>query len=241
LLENKADPSIASKLKITPLEVAIRNDQTEIAGALLKTKTSYAGIHRVLILAIQNGMEGFSKALIKRDTRLGSLDDKKRSVLWYSADRGLIKTTALLIDSGKIDIDGKDSNGHGALTQAVENGHFDIVRLLIDKGADVTIRTDAANTLLMLAVLAKKPDIVELLLAQASDVNAQDDVGDTALMLAASSGQNNVVEMLIKAGADLQLRNKEDLNAFQIANNSGHQETAEMIREKSNVLFKLFN
>ena len=117
LIENKADPSIASKLKITPLEVAIRNDQTEIAGALLKTKTSYAGIHRVLILAIQKGMEGFSKALIKRDTRLGSLDDKNRSVLWYSADRGLKKTTGLLIDSGKIDINGRDSNGHGALAR----------------------------------------------------------------------------------------------------------------------------
>ena len=62
-----------------------------------------------------------------------------------------------------------------------------MVRLLIDKGADVTVRTNAANTLLMLAVLSKNPDIVELLLTRASDVNAQDNVGDTALMLAAGS------------------------------------------------------
>jgi len=45
LLENNADPSIASKFKITPLEVAIRDDQAEIARALLTTSTSYAGIH----------------------------------------------------------------------------------------------------------------------------------------------------------------------------------------------------
>jgi ankyrin repeat protein len=241
LLANNADPSIASKLKITPLEVAIRYDQAEIARALLATDASYAGIHLVLLLAIQKDMEDLGNTLIKRDSKLGSLDDKNRSALWHSADRGLAKTSALLIDSGKIDIDGKDSNGHGALAQAVKNGHLAIVRLLIDKGADVSIRTRAANTLLMLAVLSKNPDMVELLLTRASDVNAQDNVGDTALMLAAGSAQNDVVEMLIEAGADLQLRNKEDLNAFQIANNSGHEETAEIIRERSNFVFKLFN
>jgi ankyrin repeat protein len=214
LLENKADLSIESKLETTPLEVAIINDQTKIARALLKTKTSYAGIHRALILAVQKDMEGMSNALIKRDSQLGSLDAKKRSVLWHSADRGLTKTSALLIDSGKIDINGKDSNGYGALAQAVKKGHIAIVRLLIDNGADVTMLTNAANTSLMLAVLSENSDIVELLLTRASDVNAQDEVGDTALMLAAGTGQSDVVEMLIKAGADLQLRNKEDLNAI---------------------------
>jgi len=241
LLASNADPSIASKLKITPLEVAIDNDQAEITQVLITAKSSYAGIHRALILAIQRDMEGPGRALIKRDSKLGSLDDKQRSVLWHSADRGLIKISALLIDSGKIDINGKDANGHGALAQAVRNGDFTMVRLLIDKGADVTVRTNAANTLLMLAVLAKNAAIVELLLAGASDINAQDHVGDTALMLAAGSAQNDIVEMLIEAGTDLQLRNKEDLNAFQIANNSGHEETAEIIRERSNFVFKLFN
>jgi len=241
LLANKADPSIASKLKIAPLEVAIRNDQAEIARALLTAKTSYAGIHRALLMAIQKDMEDLSNMLIERDSKLGSVDNKKRSALWHSADRGLKKTSALLINSGKIDINSQDSNGYGALAQAVKNGHLAMVSLLINKGADVTLRTNAANTLIMLAILAKNPDIVELLLTRAGDVNAQDHIGDTALMLAAGSAQNEVVEMLIEAGADLQLRNKEDLNAFQIANNSGHQVTAEIIRERSNFVFKLFN
>ncbi|MGB5330070.1 MAG: ankyrin repeat domain-containing protein [Gammaproteobacteria bacterium] len=241
LLANKADPAIADKLKITPLEVAIRNEQTEIAAVLLKSPTSYAGIHRVLLLAIERNMEDLSLRLIKRDSRLGERDDKGRSALWHSADRGLIKTSVALIKSGKIDINSQDSTGHCALAQATRGGHLAVVHLLINADADLNIRTNAANTILMLAVLAKKPAIVELLMTRAIDINAQDNVGDTALMLAAATGQNELLEMLIKAGADLQLRNKEDLNAFQIANNSGHQETAEMIREKSNVLFKLFN
>jgi ankyrin repeat protein len=241
LLESEADPAIATKLEITPLEVAIRNDRAEIAGLLLKSQTSYAGIHRVLLLAIENNREDLSLALIKRDSKLGSRDDKGRSALWYSADRGLEKTSVALIKSGKIDINSQDSTGHCALAQAVRGGYLAVVRLLINKDADLNIRTNAGNSILILAVLAKKPAIVELLLTRASDVDAQDNIGDTALMLAADTGQNDVVEMLIKAGADLQLRNWEDLNAFQIANNSGYPEIAQMIRTNSNLFFKLFN
>jgi ankyrin repeat protein len=241
LLENRADPAIATQFKVTPLEVAVQNDNAEIARLLLNTRTSYAGIHRVLLLAIEKDMEGPGKELIRRDKQLGVLDDKDRSVLWYAADRGLERTAALLVDSGKINIDGKDSNGYSALAQAVRKGHVGTVRLLMSKGADVSVSTNAGNTLLMLAVLAKNTEIVELLLTREIDVNAQDQVGDTALMLAAGSGQKAVLEMLIDAGANLQLRNKEDLNAFQIANNSGHKQAAEIIRERSNFVFKLFN
>jgi ankyrin repeat protein len=241
LIEYKADPAIATKSEITPLEVAIQNDQAEIAAVLLKTQTSYAGIHRVLLLAIEKNMEDLSLALIKRDSRLDSRDDQGRTALWHSANRGLVKTSVALIKTGKIDIDNKDSTGHCALAQAVRNSHLAIVRLLVDKDADLNIRTNAANSILMLAVLAESSAIVELLLTRAIDINAQDNVGDTALMMAAGSGQNEVLEMLIASGADLQLRNKEDLNAFQIANNSGHQETATIIRERSNFMFKLFN
>jgi ankyrin repeat protein len=241
LLENKADPAIATKREITPLEVAIRNDQAEIATMLLKSQASYAGVHRVLLLAIQRNMEDLSIRLIKRDSNLASLDDKERSALWYSAGVGLEKTSAALIASGKIDLNSQDSSGHTALAQAVEKGHIAIVRKLIDQDAEINIRTNAGNTILMLAILAKDSAIVQLLLTQAVDINAQDNVGDTALMLAAGSGQNEVLEKLIDAGADMQLRNEEDLNAYQIANNSGHQKTAEILRERSNLFFKLFN
>jgi len=241
LLENEADAAIATKLQITPLEIAIQNGHAEIVGVLLKSKTGSAGVHRALLLAIEKNMEDLSIALIKRDGKLGSRDDKGRSALWHSADQGLGKTSAALIKSGKIDINSQDSTGQSALSQAVRRGHLAVVRLLVNEDADLNIRTNARNSVLMLAVLAKSPAIVELLLTRAIDINAQNNVGDTALMLAAGTGQNDILEMLIAAGADLQLRNKEELNAYQIANNSGHQGTAEMIREKSNVLFKLFN
>ena len=241
LLENKADPTIATELETTPLEVAIQKSESKIAWALLTTKTSYAGIHRGLQMAVQKKMENLSKLLIKRDNRLGSFDDNARSILWHSANNGLNKTTALLIDSAKIDINHMDINGHSALAQAVIRGHSSIVRMLVLAGADVATVTNEENTLLMLAVLSENQDIVEFLLTREARINAKDSVGGTALMLAAASAQNQIIEILLDAGADLQLRNKEELNAFQIATNSGHRDTAKILHDRGNLVFKLFN
>ncbi|MDH3633685.1 MAG: ankyrin repeat domain-containing protein [Gammaproteobacteria bacterium] len=248
LLGYKADPSIATKFEVTPLEAAIRNNQAKIAQALLQNKSNYPGIHRVLLLAIQKKMENLSSVLIKRDKHLDSVDEKKRSALWHSADQGLEKTTALLIASGEIDVNRKDINGHSALAQAVIHGHFKLVRLLIEHGADPTTRTQEGNTLVMLAVLSQSPEIVEFLLNRGIemgvrdiDLNARDNVGETALMMAAATAQDQVIEVLLHAGADPQLRNNEDLNAFQIATNAGHRDTARFIHDKSNFVFKLFN
>lgn len=226
---------------MTPLEVAVETEQLKIAEALLKAKTSYAGIHRVLLLAIENNMERLSYVLIKRDKKLGSLDDKGRSALWHSASKGQLRTTENLVASGKIDLNQADVNGHSAVSQAIINGHDKIVRLLVKWGADLTMQTNEGNTPLMLAVLSEKTEIVEHLLQRTVGVNIQDNVGDTALILAASTGQKRIIEMLINAGADMQLRNKEDLNAYQIALNEGHQDAAKIIHDKSNLVFKLFN
>lgn len=241
LLKNRADPSLENALGTTPLEAAVDSERMEIARVLLSAKTSYTGIHRVLLRAIQNDMQDLSYELIKRDDELGSLDENGRSALWHSADRGLKRTTENLIASREIDLNQVDVNGQGALAQAVINGHDEIVRLLLKWGADPHVRTEEGNTLLMLAVLARDPEIVALLLKREVDVNAQDQVGDTALMMAATAGEIGIIEMLIQAGADMQLRNGEELNAYQLALNAGHEQAAQLIHDKSNLVFKLFN
>ena len=241
LLQNKADPSIATKQKTTPLETAVQNDQVQIARALLKIRIAYPGIHAALLLAIQKKMEELSISMIQLDAQLDSLDDKQRSVLWHSAAQGLLKTTALLIGSRKIDLNAKDINGYTALAQALVNGHTRIVRLLFEHKADFAVRTNEGNNLLMLSVLSKRSDIVEFLLGRGAELDLQNNVGDTALMMAAAKAQNQIIEMLIYSGADPQLRNKDDLNAFQIATNAGHADAAKIIHDSSNIIFKVFN
>jgi ankyrin repeat protein len=241
LLDHKADVSIATRLAITPLEVALQTGQDRIAWQLLDNSMRYAGIHRALLLAIRKRQEKLAIALVARDDRLATVDSSGRSVLWHAADQGLDDLAASLVSSGQIDLDQRDINGRNAVSQAIVHGRIEIVRLLVDHGAALDTRTEEGNSPLMLAVLAKSPEIVDLLLANKVDINARNKLGHTALMLAAASAQNGLVRRLITAGADLQLRNRDDMDAFQIATESGHPDTAAIIHDSSNLIFRLFN
>jgi len=63
-----------------------------------------------------------------------------------------------------------------ALHVAVRNGHVDVVRLLVDAGADVEAQMTTASvsglTPLHLAVQSGQMDVIDLLLAAGSNVNS---------------------------------------------------------------------
>ncbi len=241
LVKNQADTSITAKNKTSPLSVAITNGHPKSALALSSGRLDKASIHRALLLAIQKKMETLGVQLIKIDDHINQPDNKKRSALWHSADLGLRKVTAALIQSKQTPINLADKNGYTALARAVSRGHLDIAKLLIDRGARVNTVTGEENTMLMLAVLSGNNELTNYLLKTDIDINARNFAGDTALMLAAATGQETVTDSLIQAGADMLIRNLDDQNAYQIAINSGHNKIADLIKENSTALFKLFN
>ena len=241
LLKYGADISIVADDKTSALSVAISNGHNLSAGELLDGPLDRVSIHNALMLAIQNGMEELALRILERDSRYNTLDDKMRSALWYSADLGQQKLAATLLRKKGMRIDQADSNGYTPLARAVGRGFPGMVRLLVAGGANVNVVTREKNTLLMLSVESGNPEITGMLLARGVDVNARNALGNTALMLAAANGFDRTVALLLDAEADAQLRNLDDQNAYDIAINAGHSQIAELIRERSNIVFKLFN
>lgn len=103
--------------------------------------------------------------------------------------------------------------------RASQSGDLDLMRLLLEHGADPSIPTDAGVTALMVASgigwvegvtyewsPEQTREAVALLLELGADVNAQDWVdGRTALMGAAHKGRTDVIELLVGHGANLTL------------------------------------
>ena len=84
-----------------------------------------------------------------------------------------------------------------ALFFASEEGHLEIVRLLLDAGVDPNIQEDSAEkTALILASEEGYLEVVRLLLDRGADLNILDEHGNTALFYASEEGHLEVVELL---------------------------------------------
>gem|GEM_PF-6217065 len=102
----------------------------------------------------------------------------------------------------KANVNAKDEAGYSPLFYAVRDGHRDIVRTLLAKGADVNAKDRDGATPLFHAVRSTHKDIVSLLLAKGADVNARDMKGRSALDHAVHAGYDEIARRLIAKGAE---------------------------------------
>ena len=81
-------------------------------------------------------------------------------------------------------MDARDVDGRPPLYAAVNNSNPDIIKTLLDAGADVDARDKSGWTSLMYAVAySRKSDIIKALIDAGADVNARDDVGGLSLLM----------------------------------------------------------
>ena len=97
-----------------------------------------------------------------------------------------------------------------ALAYAASLGDLEMVKLFMEKGADVNAKNSDGGTVLMFAARGGNLEVVKLLLEKGLDVNAKDKGGRTVLMFAASTdgGQVEVVKLLLEKGLDVNAKDK---------------------------------
>jgi ankyrin repeat protein len=104
----------------------------------------------------------------------------------------------------------------------------EVVRCLLERGANVNATTNTGKSALM---LARELPVVRLLLAAGAAVNAKSTDGTTALHKAAKLGLSAaVVCCLLKAGADATALNSEGHEPAAVAVQHGHTATAALLQ-----------
>jgi ankyrin repeat protein len=101
----------------------------------------------------------------------------------------------------------KDRHGDYALDVAEMYGHVDIMKLLLEAGADPD--TPGRQTTLIFNCSHTSSDnikTIKMLLESGVDVNKKDRFGNTAL-ISATRGHIDIVKLLLEAGADPNLKN----------------------------------
>jgi ankyrin repeat protein len=105
----------------------------------------------------------------------------------------------------------------------VQNGNFEMAKLLLGYGAKVDARDNQKRTPLMMIDYDATPELLDLLLADGARFDLKDRRKNNVLHLAASNSvQNAVFERLLILGVDVNVVNKEGETPLMLAaeNNS---------------------
>ena len=105
------------------------------------------------------------------------------------------------------------------MTDACFLGAYDIVLLLLERGAKVDLRTKHHDTSLMLSSYKGFYDITKLLLDRDANPNLQDQNGCSSLHVASLSGHMRIVKLLLERGAQPNLRALHGATALTLAKN----------------------
>ncbi|MET9091161.1 ankyrin repeat domain-containing protein [Streptomyces cyaneofuscatus] len=127
--------------------------------------------------------------------------------LGRAAEDGDVAAVARLLTDGA-EVDGLGGDKRSALDLAVHAGHVDVVRVLLDAGADPRQRAGAYGevTPLGLAAMYGYVAVAELLLDAGATTGAQGRLNFPPLVLAATStehGHPRMVDLLLRRGADI--------------------------------------
>ena len=122
-----------------------------------------------------------------------------------------------------------NSGGGECLQAASSMGHIEIVNVLLDKGADVNSQGGRYGNALQAASSMGHIEIVKLLLDKGADVNSLDGGYDNALQVASLMGHIEIVKLLLDKGADVNSQHGEHGNALQAASSMGDIEIVKLL------------
>lgn len=205
LLERGTDVDARSHGGRTPLMLACESGAADCAEALMAggadldlwSEDGSTALHA----AVDWGRPDIMRSLLANGADVNIQDNEGWSCLHVAIFHDDPGIAGDLIAAGA-DVDANVyATGRTALIQALEDGKFDIARMLLDAGADVNRHKDGRTTPLMAAVAAGQDDLVRALIDKGAEVNVRTDDGRTALSIAETGGRQAIAETLLKAGA----------------------------------------
>jgi len=130
------------------------------------------------------------------------------AIMWCSHD---LEKTKLLLEY-KADVNNKTTDGNTPLLVAcVGNGQYDMIKLLLDYGANPLLLNNKNSGSLMRIAIYGDTSSARLLLNKGVDINAKNNEKQPALHFAVKSGNKDMIYWLIENGADVNI--KDNYNA----------------------------
>jgi len=146
-----------------------------------------------------------------------AMDPNGNTPLIWAVRNGKINVVKYLIERYQLPLNVQNFNAETSLSVAVVEGYYEIVKFLIESGANINLGNCRSESPLHLAVVLGNLDIACLLVEEGAHVDAEDDCGDTPLHFAVREDRAEMVSFLISVGADPDHTNQDEESPQELA------------------------
>ncbi len=165
--------------------------------------------------------------------------------LYCSSLTNRAKIMEKLIEYGA-NFNAKRDDGHNLLVSAACRGEIKVIKLLLNKGANVNYKTNGYSALIegikhknlkIIDILLKvgaecgdeEREKINQLIKEKNDINFVNEKGETALLIASSNGELKLAKSLIERGANVNVKDMEGKSPFTRAVLHGSRKTVKLL------------
>ncbi len=149
-----------------------------------------------------------------------------------AAKNGDLQSVKMILTQDHSKLNATDEEKYTALHWACMRAHWDVVKYLIEEGADLNVVGGDGGTQINWAVHHDNVEIIKLMIEKGAKLNIQNQWGMTELHTAIWRGCIQVVEYLLEHGSDPMIRTHEGWTAMHYAFRSGHDNVIELLKKR---------
>ncbi|KAJ5627149.1 hypothetical protein N7528_004576 [Penicillium herquei] len=143
---------------------------------------------------------------------------------------GILGVVEKILRDGSVNIESTDSRRmKTALSFAAQEGHSDVVKLLLENGATIDSKDAFQQTPLSFAAEEDHLDVVKLLLEKGADRDSRDIDQRTPLLIAARRGYSDLVDLFLGVKAEVEAKDKYQQTPLSVAAWKGHSDVVKLL------------
>ncbi|XP_067660340.1 putative ankyrin repeat protein RF_0381 [Haliotis asinina] len=200
----------------------------------------WIGRTAVMCAALKGHLE-VVQLLVTKGANVNLIDKFANNILHLACLGGDVDVVKYILSQDMAYIDGRAQRGRTPMMLAAENGHKEVVELLVGEGADMSLVDKQRDNILHCAcrggdLEGGHLEVVTYIVSQNKvDINSRGWKQKTPVMVAAEMGKKDVVEFLVEHGADLLLVKDGGSNILHLACKGGYVEVVKYIVSQNKV------
>ena len=183
-----------------------------------------------LIASSARGDIEIVRTLLNARAEVNAKDRGGYTPILRALEKSNLEIADLLLARPEIDLNAQGASGVTVLMQYVGLNNDEMVRKVLDRGANVDLQDSDGDTSLHRAAQSGNVKILDLLLARGAKPDVKNKVGGTPLMWAAVFGHQDAARALLEKGADPSLKDNQGRTASDWAIENKRDEVAQLLQ-----------